>query len=298
MDRDCSSCAVIFDEQTNKDLSPVGFTLHKQDAMSELRRFEFGKLPAEMRLRIYKLLLVDYDCIRKFDRLHGSTVSGKRINAGSGNSSDDQAKTLSDDSSVEDDDEDNYDDDTDQNNEEEENDDDDTDQNDDEDDDDDDDDDDSQDKSTYPWLRFHSQPLFPQQLYRRFSLYPGILRSNKLIHNEASAVLYGKNPFSWCASALIRMPVWHLANNSQVSLPQHYSCLITRMHLFVDLRITRKVMSITPYWFQIMEHNLVEFGFSFAPNNLKVLKVDIRHPRFWLERTVTGAVLEKRKGAL
>lgn len=245
--------------------------------MSGLRRFEFGELPAELRLRIYRLLLVDYDCVRKFDNLHGSAVSRKRISSGSGSNSDDQTENRSDDSSDDEDEDDDEDD---------------------EDEDDEDDDYDSQDESTNAWPRVHPQPLFPQRFYRRFSLYPAILRSNKLIHKEASAVLYGENPFSWSASALSRKPVWHLADNRRTFLPQHYSCLITKMHLFVDLRITRSIMSITPYWFPIMELNLKAFSSSFEPNNLKFLKVDIRHPRFWLERTVTGAVLEKRKGAL
>ena len=189
---------------------------------------------------------------------------------GSGNSSDDQTDTHSDGSSDEDDDSSDKDD----------------------------DDDDSQDESTVAWLRIHPQPLFPQHVYRRFSLYPGILRTNKLIHKEASAVLYGENPFSWCANGLIRMPVWHLSDLSKPFLPRHYSCLITKMHLFVDLRITKRVISMVPYGFAIMELNLKDFSSSFARNNLKILKVDIRHPRFWQERTVTGAVLEKRKSAL
>ena len=258
MDRNHSSCAITSDERTSKDLSPLGSPLHTQDTMPRLRRFQFEELPPELRLRIYRILLVDYNCVRKFDNLHS---------VGSGESSDDQTDTESDDSSDEDE------------------------INSDEDD----DDDDSQDESTIAWLRIHPQPLFPQIIYRRFSLYPNILRSNNLIHKEASAVLYGENPFSWRASALNRMPVWHLADLSKPFLPQHYSCLITKMHLFVDLRITKKVMSIMPYGLCIMELNLKNFSSSFARNNLKVLKVDIRHPRFWLERTVTGAVLEKRK---
>lgn len=263
MDRNHSSFAITSDEHTKKDLSPLRSSLRTQDAMPELRRFEFGELPPELRLRIYRILLVDYNSVRKFDNLHGTQVSEKRNGVGSGNSSDDQTDTQSDDSSDEDDD-----------------------------------DDDSQDESTIAWLRIHPQPIFPQHIYRRFSLYPGILRTNKLIHKEASAVLYGENPFSWCASALLRMPVWHLADPSRTFVPQHYSCLITKMHLFVDLRISKRVMSIIPYGFCIIELNLKDFSSSFARNNLKVLKVDIRHPRFWLERTVTGAVLEKRKSDL
>lgn len=267
MDRNLCSCTATSDEHTKKDLLPQRSPLRTQDAM---RRLEFGKLPPELRLRIYRILLLDYNCVRKFDNLHGSKVSEKRISVSSGKSGDDQIDTQSDDSSEEDE------------------------SNSDEDD----DGDDSQDESTIAWLRIHPQPLFPQRIYRRFSLYPAILRTNKLIHKEASAVLYGENPFSWCASALIRMPVWHLADPSKTFLPQHYSCLITKMHLFVDLRITKRIMSMVPYGFAIMELNLKDFSSSFARNNLKVLKVDIRHPRFWLERTVTGAVLEKRKSAL
>lgn len=231
--------------------------------MSGLRKFEFGGLPPKLRLRIYRILLVDYNCVQRFDDLHGSRVSGNHISEGSGSSSDDQTETQSDDSSSEEDD-----------------------------------DEDSQDEGTIAWLRIHPHPLFPQHIHRRFPLHPGILRTNKLIHKEASAVLYGENPFSWCASALIRMPVWHMADPRKTFLPRHYSCLITKMHLFVDLRITVKKESLAPYNFSIMEENLKDFSSTFAPNNLKVLKVDIRHPRFWLERTVTSTIFEKRKSAL
>lgn len=241
--------AVISKKQTQKDHSLVGATLRTQDALSGLRSLEFEGFPPELRLQIYRLLLVDYVSVARFDDLHNETD-----NTDSAKGNDDRPTEG-------------------------------------------DDDEESNDETDYAWSkRIRPQPLFDRLYDRRFPLFPAILQSNKLVHREASAVLYGDNAFSWLVHGVRRTTMWHLPNSGKTFLPRHYSRLITKIRLLVDIEFSGPLGS--PDDFPVVEGNLSEVSTKLALNDLRFVKVDVFYPRFWLERTVTSTVLEKRKSAV
>ena len=269
MDNDQPPQTITCEDRNQKRHSSIITTLRTQETSSRLRDFVFEDLPPELRLQIYRLLLVHFSCVQSFDKLHMSKDSEKINDTGSSDGRDHQAVVGSDDTSSSEED----------------------------------DDEDIQEKRMAVWLRFPRRSLFLQHLHPPFPLFPGILQSSKLIHKEASAVLYGENAFSWYTNDLISREMWYLLRDAEdftafESLPQHYSCLITKMHLFVDLRTGESLTSVTPYDFPIIEDNIKEVSSRLALRNLSFLKVDIRYPRLWLRRTVTGTVLERRKSAV
>lgn len=252
------SYTVTSKKQIQRDHPPVGATLRTQDAMSGLRSLEFEGFPPELRLRIYRLMLVDYVSVARFDDLHNDAdedqSSSETDKTGSTNGSDDSASEGEFEEG-------------------------------------------SNDEKVYAWSkRVRPQPLFDRLYDRRFPLFPAILQSNKLIHREASVVLYGENAFSWLVHGVRRTTMWHLPNSSNTFLPRHYSRLITKIRLLVDIEFSGPLGS--PDDFPVVKSNLSEVSTELALNDLRFVKVDVFYPRFWLERTVTSTVLEKRKSAV
>lgn len=230
----------------------MGATLRAQDAMSGLRNLEFEGFPPELRLRIYRLLLVDYVSVAKFDKLHKEDQSSSKTDeTSSANSSPSEG----------------------------------------------DDDEGTHDNKYYVRPnRIRPQPLFRRLFNRRFPLFPAILRVNKLMHNEASVVLYGENAFLWLVHGIKRISMWHLLESGKTFLPRHYSRLITKIYLPVDMEFPVRVGSSDG--FPIVEDNLKDVSTKLALNDLRFVKVNAFYPLFWLERTVTRTVLEERKSAV
>ena len=230
--------------------------------MSGLRTLEFTGFPPELRLRIYRLLLVNYVSVARFDDWHNEAdedqSSSKTEKTGLTSGSDDSLNEG-------------------------------------------DDDEESNDETGYAWSIRTPQPLVRRLNDRRFPLFPPILRSNKLIHMEASVVLYGENVFSWLVhsdrrTAMWHLPKWHLPNSGKIFLPRHYSRLITKIRLLVDIECSGPLGS--PDDFPVVEGNLSNVSTELALNELRFVKVDVFYPPFWLERTVTSTVLRKRRNAV
>lgn len=66
-------------------------------------------------------------------------------------------------------------------------------------------------------------------------MYPEIMRTNKMIHKEAAAVLYGDNWFAWSLDGLTYQPMWTWPNLEKHYCPRRYSRLITKMSLVVSV---------------------------------------------------------------
>ena len=75
-----------------------------------------------------------------------------------------------------------------------------------------------------------------RELWKPSVLHPAILRANKLIHEEAAQVLYGANVFKRLA---IGGTTSDTAHWMKTRIPQHYSCLITKLHFTVQDRQPR-----------------------------------------------------------
>ena len=72
-------------------------------------------------------------------------------------------------------------------------------------------------------------------VYGEYSnLHPAIMRTNKKIHEEAAAVLYGENLMEWAINGYYRCKMWHYWPSERTSLPRHYSRLITRVFLDIN----------------------------------------------------------------
>lgn len=65
-------------------------------------------------------------------------------------------------------------------------------------------------------------------------MHPEIMRTNKKIHEEAAAVLYGENWFTWSLYGRVFPPIWHWPDHETTLCPRRYSRLITKLHLMVS----------------------------------------------------------------
>ena len=98
-------------------------------------------------------------------------------------------------------------------------------------------------------------------------MHPEIMRTNKKIHKEAAAVLYGENTFEWSLYGHEYLSLWHFMQGASTSCPRHYSRLITKLHLDVSTR---------GYDYAIK--NIQHACKVLALNDFKTLKVDFYHP--------------------
>ena len=188
--------------------------------MSGLRPFVYEALPAELRLYIYRLLLVNHGANEEFDRLHSDTgvdrLTTELHNDEFSDSDDEEDDNYVDlDGFMDDDEEDDF--------EEMES------------------DEDSEimvedclNVDHRPQTTDEFQDQYARKpLWKVSALYPTILRTGKLIHEEAAQVLYGENIFDWYVTGATSRGMWHTAGSSAPRLAQHYSCLITRLHLTI-----------------------------------------------------------------
>lgn len=67
-------------------------------------------------------------------------------------------------------------------------------------------------------------------------MHPEIMRTKKKIHEEAAAVLYGENWFTWDLFGRLLQPIWHGLDHETTLCPRRYSRLITKLHLMVSTR--------------------------------------------------------------
>ena len=104
-------------------------------------------------------------------------------------------------------------------------------------------------------------------------MHPEIMRTNKIIHDEAAAVLYGENWFSWSLYGDQYRPMWHFPRCETAVCPRRYSRLITKMHLIVSTRgdDNDPTQSDAIFW---TTRNLRGTCKVFTLNNFKILKVD------------------------
>lgn len=65
-------------------------------------------------------------------------------------------------------------------------------------------------------------------------MHPEIMRTNKKIHDEAAAVLYGENWFTWSVYGMDWSPMWQDTPSDKKLCPRRYSRLITKMRLSIS----------------------------------------------------------------
>ena len=104
-------------------------------------------------------------------------------------------------------------------------------------------------------------------------MHPEIMRTNKSIHDEAAAVLYGENWFSWSLSGHQYQPMWRFPWVETSLCPRRYTRLITKIHLIVSTRGDENdpYQSDAVFW---TTRNLRSTCKTFTLNDFKILKVD------------------------
>ncbi len=115
-------------------------------------------------------------------------------------------------------------------------------------------------------------------------MYPEIMCTNKKIHKEAAAVLYGENWFTWAIYGMGYVPMWHTLDrlyrpytplSEPPECPRHYSRLITKMRPEVSTRGDERdpTQADAIFWTTM---NLQHACKVLSLNDFKILKVD-----FW-----------------
>lgn len=121
------------------------------------------------------------------------------------------------------------------------------------------------------------QELDPPEI-RGFSdkgLHPRILACNRKIHDEAAAVLYGENRFTYVFDGHCPMKLWHTIGSDKTILPRRYSRLVTRIRIVVSF----KGDDNDPSWQAVMQGfdqtlaNMDDVCNKLRLNDLKWLKV-------------------------
>ena len=117
-----------------------------------------------------------------------------------------------------------------------------------------------------------------------YGIYPEIMSTNKKIHEEAPAVLYGENWFTWCIHSIEEEgPMWqNLGWNSFLYLPR-CSRLIAKMRLVVSFEGTEFSWRANPiserhFW---ITKNLQNVCKVLSLNDLKFLKVEYFNDLGW-----------------
>ena len=100
-----------------------------------------------------------------------------------------------------------------------------------------------------------------------------IMRTNKTIHNEAAAVLYGENWFPWSLYGDQYRPMWRFPEGERILCPRRYSRLITKMHLIISTRGDENDPTQSDAIFWITRY-LKSTCKAFTLNDFKILKVD------------------------
>ena len=111
-------------------------------------------------------------------------------------------------------------------------------------------------------------------------MHPQIMRTNKRIHEEAAAVLYGENWFTWSTYGYEFMPIFHEFQRETTQCPRHYSRLITRVDLSVNVKGAGNTQTI-PEMFFWLTTNLKHACKVLTLSDLKILKVDFYNSLAW-----------------
>lgn len=96
-----------------------------------------------------------------------------------------------------------------------------------------------------------------------YAMHTEIMRTNKKIHEEAAAILYGENWFTESFFGIDYQPLWMGPYREKALCPRHYSRLITKLCLVVTTR--------GDDWTTM---NVSHASKTLTLNNLKILKVD------------------------
>ncbi len=102
---------------------------------------------------------------------------------------------------------------------------------------------------------------------------PEIMRTNKKIHEEAAAVLYGENWFSWSLDGVGYQPMWYFLPLKRTRCPHHYSRLITKICIVISTKGDENdpFQADTLYW---THTNVDDACKKLTLNDLKILTVD------------------------
>lgn len=100
-------------------------------------------------------------------------------------------------------------------------------------------------------------------------MHPEIMRTNKKIHQEAAAILYGEN---WVTEDILEIKKQPIRGVNRC--PRHYSRLVTRMRLIVSTRgeVDSLAEAFALFW---TTTNLKQICKVLSLNDVKILKVDI-----------------------
>lgn len=104
-------------------------------------------------------------------------------------------------------------------------------------------------------------------------MHPEIMRTNKKIHEEAAAVLYGENWFEWSVLGMGYEAMWHWPYQKKAVCSRRYSRLITKMRLLVNTRgdDNDPTQADAIFW---TTDNLKGVCKVLSLNDFKILKVD------------------------
>ena len=104
---------------------------------------------------------------------------------------------------------------------------------------------------------------------------PSILRTNKKIHNEAAAILYGENHFVWYLRGDQPRKLWHYDQLMETYISRRYSRLMTKVHLhisFIGDDNDPSAQAVINGYRQLQE-NIEHACGKLALNDLKQLKI-------------------------
>lgn len=105
-------------------------------------------------------------------------------------------------------------------------------------------------------------------------MHPEIMCTNKRIHEEAAAVLYGENWFTWTLCGAGHQPMWTWPLDKKSRCPPHYSRLVTKMCLVIETMGDEDDPAGADdaiYW---TTTNIDDACRNFALNDFEILKVD------------------------
>ncbi len=104
-------------------------------------------------------------------------------------------------------------------------------------------------------------------------MHPEIMRANKRIHEEAAAVLYGENWFTWSIYGDEYRPMWHCPLLRIIECPRHYSRIITKIRVMISTSGDENdpTQADAIYWTTINVNHACK---KLTLNDLKILKVD------------------------
>ncbi len=117
-----------------------------------------------------------------------------------------------------------------------------------------------------------------------YELHTAIMFTNHQIHDEAAAVLYGENVFTWAVYGVEATKLWQQGGHDKPKLPDRYTRLITKLYLEVNFQSDEGVLTSEGMY----------AGFSMARTNLgRACKKLARNP---VMKEVTVNFLNKYTG--